>query len=212
MRGTAFQNIGPFIGAFKHGKDIDTKIVDFYINTSEASQNKDVCYHASFNFPAFIFVFGEDEWPRFQSLYHKLTKINDPRIKKTLSCSIHELAKILGPKYTELDLLPCLERFLKDKATDIKMAALKNMHVFLKVISIEKRSTFMKYIVQTFDDSAKAEWRLKQVLASNLGKYAELFEKDLVYHEFLPMFFKFCSDNVARVSYAVCDALCPILL
>jgi hypothetical protein len=92
------------------------------------------------------------------------------------------------------------------------MAALKNMHVFLKVISIEKRSTFMKYIVQTFDDSAKAEWRLKQVLASNLGKYAELFEKDLVYHEFLPMFFKFCSDNVARVSNAVCDALCPILL
>jgi len=101
VRGTAFQNIGPFIGAFKRGKDIDSKIVDFYINTSEASNNKDVCYHASFNFPAFIFVFGEEEWPRFQSLYHKLTKIPDPRIKKTLACSIHELAKILGPKYTE---------------------------------------------------------------------------------------------------------------
>lgn len=50
------------------------------------------------------------------------------------------------------------------------------------------------------------------MLASNLGNYAELFEKDLVYAEFLPMFFKFCSDNVARVSNAVCNALCPILL
>ena len=65
VRGTAFQNIGPFIGAFKKGNDIDNKIVDFYINTSEASQNKDVCYHASFNFPAFVYVFGEEEWPRF---------------------------------------------------------------------------------------------------------------------------------------------------
>ena len=72
VRGTAFQNIGPFIAAFRNGDDIkqiDQKIVDFYINTSEASNNKDVCYHAAFNFPAFVLVFGKDEWPRFQSLY-----------------------------------------------------------------------------------------------------------------------------------------------
>lgn len=50
------------------------------------------------------------------------------------------------------------------------------------------------------------------MLASNLGNYAELYDKDLVYTEFLPMFFKFCSDNVARVSNAVCNALCPILI
>lgn len=37
VRGTAFQNIGPFIGAFTNGSDIDTKIVDFYVNTSENS-------------------------------------------------------------------------------------------------------------------------------------------------------------------------------
>jgi serine/threonine-protein phosphatase 4 regulatory subunit 1 len=82
-----------------------------------------------------------------------------------LSCSIHELAKILGQKYTELDLLPCLERFLKDKNIEIKMAALKNMHVFLNVVSPEKRSSFIKYIIQTFDETGKNEWRLKQVLA-----------------------------------------------
>lgn len=155
VRGTAFQNIGPFIGAFNKGSDIDSKIVDFYVNTTEASQNKDVCYHASFNFPAFVYVFGPDEWARFQSLYHKLTKINDNRIKKTLSASIHELAKILGPKYTEQDLLPCLERFLKDKNIEIKMAALKHMHIFLNVVSQEKRSAFIKYIIQTFDETGK---------------------------------------------------------
>jgi serine/threonine-protein phosphatase 4 regulatory subunit 1 len=174
-----------------------------------------VCYHASFNFPAFIYVFGADEWPRFQSLYHKLTKINDARIKKTLSCSIHEIAKILGPKYTEQDLLPCLERFLKDKtekANEIKQAVLKNLHIFLSVVSEDKRSGFIKYIVQTFDETPKSEWRLKQVLASNLGNYCELFEREMVYQEFLPMFFKFCSDNVAKVSMAAVSAICPILM
>ena len=158
-----------------------------------------MCYHASFNFPAFVFVFGSDEWPRFQSLYHKLTKMNEVRIKKTLSSSIHELAKILGPKYTELDLLPCMERFLKDKAMDIKLAALKNLHVFLDQITPEKREIFIKYIVQSFEEANKQEWRLKLVLAQNLGNYARLYDSKIVYTEFLPMFFKFCSDNVTRV-------------
>lgn len=155
VRGTAFQNIGPFISAFTKGSDIDHKIIDFYVSTTEGSSNKDVCYHASFNFPAFVFVFGSDEWPRFQSLYHKLTKMNEVRIKKTLSASIHELAKILGPKYTELDLLPCMERFLKDKAMDIKLGALKNLHIFLDQISPEKREIFIKYIVQSFEEANK---------------------------------------------------------
>jgi serine/threonine-protein phosphatase 4 regulatory subunit 1 len=105
-------------------------------------------------------------------MYNKLTKINDNRIKKTLSSSLHELAKILGPKYTEQDLQPCLERFLKDKVLDIKLSALKNMHIFLKEMSPERRGPFIKYIVQTFDEAGKNEWRLKQVLATNLGNYA----------------------------------------
>jgi hypothetical protein len=102
-----------------------------------------------------VLVFGDEDWPRFQSLYHKLSKINDPRIKKTLAASIHELARILGPKYTELDLLPCIDKFLKDKQADIKMAALKNLHIFLKEVSLEKREGFIQYVVQTFDEASK---------------------------------------------------------
>lgn len=49
----------------------------------------------------------------------------------------------MGPKYTELDLLPCIDKFLKDKLTDIKMAALKNLHIFLKEVPLEKRDGFI---------------------------------------------------------------------
>ena len=91
------------------------------------------------------------------------------------------------------------------------MAALKNMHIFLKEASIEKRSTFIKYIIQTFDEAGKTEWRLKSVLAQNLGNYAELFEAQIVYTEFLPMFFKFCSDNVTKVGQVSTSALCNII-
>ena len=37
---------------------------------------------------------------------------------------------------------------------------------------------------------------MKLVLAQNLGKLAALFEPDIVYDRFLPMFFKFCNETV----------------
>jgi hypothetical protein len=53
--------------------------------------------------------------------------------------------------------------------------------------------------VKTFDEAGKtaADWRLKQVLAQNLGNYAQLFDTQTVYSDFIPMFLKFCSDNVS---------------
>ena len=74
---------------------------------------------------------GQEDWERFRKVYIKLAKFNDPRIKRTLSHSIHELAKLLGPEITEEDLLPIIERFLKDSLIDVKIGALKNLHEFL---------------------------------------------------------------------------------
>lgn len=61
------------------------------------------------------------------------------------------------------------------------MAVLKNLHIFLKELPMDKREIFIKYIVQTFDEAGKNEWRLKQLLANNLGNYAELFDAATVY-------------------------------
>ena len=139
MRGTAFQNIGPFIAALKELKDIDQRIIDFYVSTTDNSSNKDVCYYSSFNFPAFVYTLGRERWEELRKIYHKLAKFNDGRIKKTLACSIHELARILGEEITETDLVPIMERFLKDNVNDIKMGALRNLNVFLAEVRPENR-------------------------------------------------------------------------
>lgn len=58
VRGTAFQNIGPFIACFKDQAPIDPRIINFFINTTEKTTSKDVTFYASINFPAFIYVTG----------------------------------------------------------------------------------------------------------------------------------------------------------
>ena len=49
------------------------------------------------------------------------------------------------------------------------------------------------------------------VLAQNLGNYAQLFDSKTVYSEFLPMFFKFCSDAVSRIGTQACPAMADII-
>jgi serine/threonine-protein phosphatase 4 regulatory subunit 1 len=146
VRGTAFQNIGPFIAALKEMKDIDQRIIDFYVSTTDSSSNKDVCYYSSYNFPAFIYTLGREHWEEFRKIYVKLAKFNDVRIKKTLSHSIHELAHILGTEITEADLVPVMERFLKDGVNEIRVGALKNLHIFLAEVLPENRHHFIKYL------------------------------------------------------------------
>ena len=210
VRGTAFQNIGPFIATLKGSSTIDQRITDFFVNTTMKTNNKDVCYYASFNFPAFIWVTGKTEWHKFRNLYIKLTSVSDIQTLRTLSCSLHEIARILGPELTDSDLLTIADRFLRHNNPDVRIGIMKNLHVLLAEVPESKRSGYIQYIMQTFNE-AGAEWRTKEMLAKNLGKFATLFDHRIVYSEFLPMFFKFCEDRTDMVCRSAATALAPIL-
>lgn len=75
-----------------------------------------------------------------------MAKFNDDRIKKTLAYSIHEIARILGSEITEQDLIPIMERFLRDSSNEIRIGALKNLHVFLAEVQPEIRKSFINFI------------------------------------------------------------------
>ena len=110
------------------------------------TNNKDVCYYASFNFPAFIWVTGQTEWHKFRALYMKLTSVSDIQTLRTLSCSLHEIARILGPDLTDSDLLAIADRFLRHGNPEIRLGIMKNLHVLLAAVPESKRSGYIQYI------------------------------------------------------------------
>jgi len=212
VRGTAFQNIGPFIACFKDQKPIDPRIINFFINTTEKTTSKDVTFYASINFPAFIYVTGEPEWNRYRKLYLKLAQSQDPMTKKTIACSVHELARILGQTITENDLVEIVDRFLKDGNSDVKNSVLKNLHIFLENVTPEIRNRYIAQIVQAFNDAGKRDWRTKEIFARNLHKLVELYPLVTVQNEFLQMFFSFCEARIATVAEASATAFAAIIL
>ena len=71
---------------------------------------------------------------------------------------------MLGQEITEQDLVPIIERFLKDQLSEVKVGALKNLHIFLSEVQTQNREPFIKYIVDTYNE-AQYDWRTKMVLA-----------------------------------------------
>jgi hypothetical protein len=68
---------------------------------AELGGEGDIPYECAYNFPAILYSFGSEKWPKLLETYVKLIKLNDRRVKIAIAASLHELAKILGPKVTE---------------------------------------------------------------------------------------------------------------
>lgn len=58
-------------------------------------------FHCAYNFPAVLLTLGHKSWLKLKPVYNSL--IHDPRwkVRRSLSFSLHEVAKILGPELTE---------------------------------------------------------------------------------------------------------------
>lgn len=63
--------------------------------------------------------------------------------KKTIACSVHELARILGQAITEADLVEVVDRFLKDNNADVRNSVLKNLHIFLENVNPDRRNRYI---------------------------------------------------------------------
>ena len=124
VKQAATQFLGPFIVCYK-GLYPSPVLLDFYSEmvqenikpsggVSAAQNAEDVLYHCAFNFPAVLHTLGSQSWPQLKSIHTKLVRDSRIKVRKTLSYSLFELAKILGPELTETELISVLLHFLKD--------------------------------------------------------------------------------------------------
>jgi hypothetical protein len=87
-------------------------------------------FHCAFNFPAVLLTLGPSFWPELKPIHAVLVRDSRTRIRRTLACSMHEIAKILGPSLAESELISVLFHFFKD-TEEVKEGSLKFLPEFL---------------------------------------------------------------------------------
>lgn len=97
--------------------------------------DSEMAYHCAYSLPAVALTLGSKNWGVLKETVARLAGFQQYKVRKTVACSLHELAYILGPEVASVSLIPIFEAFLKD-VDEVRIGILKHLADFLKVIFI----------------------------------------------------------------------------
>merc|ERR1719208_247294 len=210
VRNTAYEFLGPFLSTLDSSQ-ISEEFLQSFTNIPKlksAEADTESCNHCAYNFPAVVLTVGKDRWDELRESYMLLLK-KTFKSRKTLACSLHEIAKILGTEIVERDLLQAFELFHKD-IDDIREGVLKHFADFLSVMSEKKRDEHLATLWE-ISSEMDANWRFRLLLATQIIQIMSLYSPDTVYEQIIPLAFQLCDDKMNDVRYEAIQSI-PHLL
>ena len=127
---------------------------------SQVQNAEEVLYHCAYNFPAVLLTLGPKAWPELKKIYERLARDTRIKVRKTLSNSLFECAKILGPELTERELISILFHFLQDKE-EVREGVLASLPEFIGCLNVNQRLSYIDHFSQAWAKHEEA-WRKRQ--------------------------------------------------
>ncbi|CAD8084392.1 unnamed protein product [Paramecium primaurelia] len=209
----AYKQLGKYISIITRSENINDKLLEFYLKMNdsdirELGIDNEIVIECALYFPAVLQVYTDKKWPQLSKLFMKLINHKDKvyidnislRVKKPLACSIHVLAKLLGPQLAYSELLKVLEQLLQDPNDEIKHGAVENLGLFFDAIEESKRASLIDILLIIQKDQKK--WRIRELIAKQISHLAQVFDVETVFSIILPVSTKLCNDNVYAVRKA----------
>ncbi|CAD8183033.1 unnamed protein product [Paramecium pentaurelia] len=209
----AYKQLGKYISIITRSENINDKLLEFYLKMNdsdirELGIDNEIVIECALYFPAVLQVYTDKKWPQLSKLFMKLINHKDKvqidnislRVKKPLACSIHVLAKLLGPQLAYQELLKVLEQLLQDPNDEIKHGAVENLGLFFDAIEESKRASLIDILLIIQKDQKK--WRIRELIAKQISHLAQVFDVETVFSIILPVSTKLCNDNVYAVRKA----------
>jgi serine/threonine-protein phosphatase 4 regulatory subunit 1 len=221
VRNAAFQHLGPFIAALSSEK-VSPSLLNYFLNmansgssslhqifphTPDASGDNDLILFCAFSFPAVTLTLGRERWGELRSTFQILEKDMMWKVRRTLSHSLHEIARILGPALTESELLSSFDLFLRD-LDEVKVGVLAHLADFFAALNPEAREKYLMTIVEIKNSNTPLNWRFRELLASQIAPLCILFSSKSVFEVMMPLIFELLTDPV----YAVKEATIPSVI
>ena len=189
---------------------------------SEEPKNENINYWFAYNFPAVLFCYGIEIWPKLGPIFKSMCKEKDMKVRRSIISSFHEIAKIVGEQITENELLSLYDNFLNSKNAGEKKFAIKNLPKILSNVSKEVKEKYFKYFdaVSIFQKNINnkagnlffTNWKNKVDVIEGILYYYHLYDKDVIYNSILPQCVNFCFDDVYKVRSISCKVLANLIL
>ncbi|KAI8381397.1 armadillo-type protein [Radiomyces spectabilis] len=164
----------------------------------------------AYNFPAVVLTAGRDYWDsHLRDMYLSLSKDYQIKVRCTFANSLHVIARLIGPKRAERDLIQIFALYLMDLDA-VKQGVLEHMAEFLGTLAPNSRNEYIPILAEVWD-GVMTNWRLRDMLASQLQAMALLFDSQHVVEHILPLAIRACQDEFATVRSTGVKAF-PVIL
>ncbi|CAG8648178.1 11955_t:CDS:2, partial [Dentiscutata heterogama] len=151
----------------------------------------------AFNFPAVVLTLGESSWDDLKDTYIPLTRDMQIKVRRTLACSLHEIAKVIGPTKTENDLLNVFTYYLDD-IDEVKSGLIVHLAAFIECLPQSTRNNYLPSLNDVWD-GVKNHWRLRDEITKQIPALCRLFDEQCVLNHILPLTIRAVKDEVASV-------------
>ncbi|KAI8071336.1 armadillo-type protein [Gongronella butleri] len=192
-------------------------LLEFFLSLGASSNSNqmfkletDRALLCAYNFPAVVVTVGAGYWDsHLKETYLSLTKDYQIKVRRTFAYSLHEIARIIGPERTERDLVQIFALYLMD-LDDVKQGVLEHLAEFLGTLAVSSRNEYIPILTEVWD-GVMTNWRLRDILASQLREIALLFDAARVVEHILPLAIRACHDEFAAVRETGVEAF-PVIL
>ena len=207
VKSAAFQYLGPLIASFANADSVHPDLLEAFKtmpHVALTTGDNQISVHCAFNFPAVFLTLGAESWAKLGGLYKTLNSDLQFKVRRSLSFSIHEIAKIMGTEMCEQNLLDIFDGFFND-IEEVKIGVVTHLSEFIAVLSPSKRNQFLQYVKQIQIEPTK--WRLRKLLANQLPQLANLYDSKVVLESLLPITLLLASDNFHIVRKKTCSGV-----
>ncbi|KRY21686.1 Serine/threonine-protein phosphatase 4 regulatory subunit 1, partial [Trichinella patagoniensis] len=159
----------------------------------------DGAYLASVSFPGVVLALGRSYWYLLKGTFVDFSQNSHQRIRRTLACSMHVLAMILGPDISEVDLVPIFIRLMRDDMDSVRMGALEHLYEFILQLELSGRRPVVANLSAFLESSSPTNWRFRQQFVDQLTLVCSLCTLDDVNRYLSPISLTLAIDKVAEV-------------
>ena len=178
-------------------------------------------YYLTYNFPAILYCYGKDYWPKLKSIYFDFCFESDIKIRRSIIASFHEICKIVGKTITENELLPVYDIFLGSNNKAERNLAVRNLPKILIQVDKEKKKKYFKYLeaASIFIDNIGSKvrnfnfinWKNKLDVIEGILCYYNLYDDDIIYKSIFPQCITFCLDDIYKVRITSSKVLATLI-
>jgi len=150
------------------------------------------------NLPAVATALGKDNWNLIKPIFNKLANENEWKVRLKIASSLHEMARILGPKLTEEGLLDTFESCFND-IDEVRIVMVRNLSAFIFALGPDETTRQLKTLREYAECENDNAWRYRQALTNQLGKMIRFLTTREIATYIWPLARYYVTDQVLAV-------------